>query len=83
MLQKCMFCGHGHDRDLPPGLREQVAGEIEKLVAFGVAEFWSGGMGTFDKMCKSVVQTEKRTNVMFGNYASIGTCKVDNGKGII
>ena len=57
---RCMFCGHGHDRDLPPGLREQVAGEIEKLVALGVAEFWSGGMGTFDKMCESVVRTEKR-----------------------
>ena len=59
---RCMFYGHGKDRDLPSGLREQVDKEIEGLIFLGVTEFWSGGMGAFDKMCESAVRAEKKNN---------------------
>ena len=49
---KCCFIGH---RD-SVGIEEEIYTQIAKLIKMGVTEFYSGGMGNFDKMCEKAVK---------------------------
>ncbi len=49
---KCCFIGH---RD-SMGLEEVIYVHIKKLIKAGVKDFYSGGMGNFDKMCEKAVK---------------------------
>lgn len=51
-MRKCAFIGH---RDCPE-IEKEICEEIRKLICFGVTEFFSGGMGRFDKMCEVAVK---------------------------
>lgn len=48
-MKKCGFIGH---RDCL-GLDKEIHEEIKKIINLGVTEFFSGGMGNFDKMCEA------------------------------
>ena len=48
----CSFIGH---RD-SVNVEERVYEEIKKLISEGVTEFYSGGMGNFDKICGKIVK---------------------------
>ena len=45
---KCCFIGH---RD-GSGMEQIIKNYIEKLIKIGVTDFYSGGMGNFDKECE-------------------------------
>lgn len=49
---KCAFIGH-RDAD---GIEKQIEFEIKNLMQTGNVEFYSGGMGNFDKMCEKTVR---------------------------
>lgn len=49
---KCCFVGH---RDIV-GIKDLIYSEIKRLIKFGVNEFYSGGMGNFDRMCEMVTR---------------------------
>ena len=49
---KCSFIGH---RD-SIGLEAVIYPEIKKMMKAGITEFYSGGMGNFDKMCEKAVK---------------------------
>lgn len=49
---RCGFIGH---RD-SIGLEEKIYPILKKLIEHGVTEFYSGGMGEFDKTCERVVK---------------------------
>jgi len=51
-MKKCCFIGH---RDII-GIEMQVYTEIKLLMQSGITQFYSGGMGNFDKMCKKSVK---------------------------
>lgn len=49
---KCCFVGH---RDAF-GIEDLVYAAIRRLINNGITDFYSGGMGNFDKMCESAVR---------------------------
>lgn len=49
---KCCFVGH---RD-SVGIEEKIYTAIKKLIANDVTDFYSGGMGNFDKQCERIVK---------------------------
>lgn len=49
---KCGFIGHSDSF----GIELSIYSEIKKLIASGVTEFYSGGMGNFDKMCEKIAK---------------------------
>lgn len=49
---RCCFVGH---RDIF-GAKDLVYAEVRRLMEFGVTEFYSGGMGNFDKICEEAVR---------------------------
>jgi len=51
-MLKCGFIGH---RD-SFGIEDKVYSEIRKLMESGIREFYSGGMGNFDKICERAVK---------------------------
>ena len=51
-MLKCGFIGH---RD-SCNIEEKIFIEIEKLIENENIEFYSGGMGNFDKMCERIVK---------------------------
>lgn len=51
-MKKCCFIGH---RD-SVGLENEIYTKITALAELGITEFYSGGMGNFDKMCESAVK---------------------------
>ena len=38
------------------GIENKIYTEIEKLIKMGITDFYSGGMGNFDKMCEVAVK---------------------------
>ncbi len=60
MNKICAFCGHRLVLD--GEVKSHLNTEIEKLAERGFTEFYSGGMGEFDKMCENVVRKYKRKN---------------------
>ena len=52
---RCCFIGH-RDAD---GLEYKIRESIEKLIKMGVTEFYSGGMGQFDRACEFAVKRQK------------------------
>ena len=50
---KCCFIGH---RDCTEELYDIIYREIKKLMAMRITDFYSGGMGNFDKMCEKAVK---------------------------
>lgn len=51
--------------------KEQVRGEIVKLIEQGVTDFYSGGMGSFDWMCAHIVYDLKKDYPYIHNYLVI------------
>lgn len=51
-MKKASFIGH---RDII-GIESEIYSEILKMKAAGIEEFYSGGMGNFDKMCECAVR---------------------------
>lgn len=51
-MKKCGFIGH---RNIF-GIEERIYVEIKKILNMGTYEFYSGGMGNFDKMCEMAVK---------------------------
>ena len=51
-MKKVAFIGH---RDII-GIEDEIYTEIKKLKQQGITEFYSGGMGNFDKMCEYAVK---------------------------
>jgi len=49
---KCCFIGH---RD-SVGIEGEIYALIERLIKMGVTDFYSGGMGNFDKMCEKAAK---------------------------
>lgn len=62
------FIGHDECYGLNRGA---VRSEIVKLIEAGVTEFYSGGMGGFDRMCAHVVYELKREYPQINNYLVI------------
>lgn len=56
---RCMFCGHGHDWAIPYRISEEINSQVDRLIALGVREFWSGGMGAFDLICERAIRQKK------------------------
>lgn len=52
MGNKCGFIGHRNSF----GLEKEIYTEIKALIETGVTDFYSGGMGNFDKMCEQAVK---------------------------
>ena len=52
---RCMFCGHRNEYEIPVGATERTRIQIVRLYRSGVSEFWSGGMGWFDRACEQTV----------------------------
>lgn len=46
---KCTFIGH---RDVI-GIEKEIYRKVKNLICNGITDFYSGGMGNFDKMCES------------------------------
>ncbi len=67
---RCMFCGHRNPWDLPCDIGEKIDAVVLRLIGEGVTEFWSGGMGAFDRMCESVVGRRK------ADYPAVRLCLV-------
>ena len=53
---RCMFCGHRNAYEIPAGTMERTRMQIVRLYKAGVREFWSGGMGWFDRACEQTVR---------------------------
>lgn len=51
-MKKCMFIGHRDSN----GIEEKIYSVIKKLINNGITEFYSGGMGNFDKMCERIAK---------------------------
>lgn len=49
---RCSFIGH---RD-SIGIEDEIYDNIKKLMKIGITDFYSGGMGNFDKMCERTVK---------------------------
>ena len=49
---RCCFIGHSDS----VGIEEKINEEVKKLLNAGINEFYSGGMGNFDKICEKVVK---------------------------
>lgn len=49
---KCSFIGHRDSK----GIENKIYKCINELIKSGVDEFYSGGMGNFDKMCEKAVK---------------------------
>ena len=54
----CCFCGHREILDADVEKRVHTA--ITELIHEGFTEFYSGGMGEFDKLCERAVRALKR-----------------------
>ncbi len=52
-MKKCMFIGH---RD-SIGIENKIYLAIKYLINSGIVDFYSGGMGNFDKSCERTVKT--------------------------
>lgn len=50
-MKSCCFIGH---RDC--NLEKEIFNSIKKLISDGVTQFYSGGMGDFDKKCEKAVK---------------------------
>ncbi|MBO5059751.1 MAG: hypothetical protein J6C82_02390 [Clostridia bacterium] len=51
-MKKCCFAGH---RDAF-GIEKDVYAVIKMLMEHGITEFYSGGMGNFDKLCEKAAK---------------------------
>ena len=54
----CYFCGHREILDAD--IEKRVMSAVTELIRDGFTEFYSGGMGEFDKMCERTVYALKR-----------------------
>ena len=50
------FCGHRNEYEMPVGATERTRMQIIRRYRSGVSEFWSGGMGWFDRACEQTVR---------------------------
>ena len=50
------FCGHRNEYEIPVGATERTRMQIIRRYRSGVSEFWSGGMGWFDRACEQTVR---------------------------
>ncbi len=53
----CCFCGHREILDA--GIEKRVRSAVMELIRDGFTEFYSGGMGEFDKICERAVRVLK------------------------
>lgn len=61
-----MFCGHRKVWEATIEVAALAKEEIQKLASNGVNEFWTGGMGEFDHICKHfVLELRKSENLQF------------------
>ena len=61
---RCMFYGHRKVWEATIEVAALAKEEIQKLVSNGVNEFWTGGMGEFDHICKHfVLELRKSENL--------------------
>ena len=54
----CCFCGHREILDA--GIEKRIKPALTELIRDGFTEFYSGGMGEFDRMCERAVRALKR-----------------------
>ena len=56
----CCFCGHS---DAPDTIRPMLAEAIEDCITIlGIAEFWVGNYGSFDRMARSLMFEAKKNH---------------------
>lgn len=66
--ESATFIGHNECYGLD---RSLVRSEIIKLIEAGVTGFYSGGMGSFDRMCAHIVYNLKKEYPQIRNYLVI------------
>lgn len=60
MSKICTFCGHS-ELLASAEIEQKLNSEIERLIVTeGVSEFWTGGMGGFDRLAAAVVSGMKK-----------------------